>query len=101
MEEAEAEYQKGLAIDPKSGRLRYNLGKLRFRMKRNEEGGADILQAARAGVSKGDWELVAEVARFFGSIGQRDKALALLRQVLVKKPGQPILAMALMELEQQ
>ena len=98
--EAESEYLQGLAIDPKSGRLRFNLGKLRFRLKRFEEGTADILQAARLGVVKGDWELVAEVARFFASTGQADKSVSLLRQVLSKKPGQPILVKALMELEE-
>ena len=49
--EAEAEYLQGLAIDQDSARLRYNLGKLRYRLKRYEEGSADILQAARSGIS--------------------------------------------------
>jgi two-component system chemotaxis response regulator CheY len=101
LEEAEAEYLKGLAIDPHSGRLRFNLGKLRIRLKHFEQGNQDILEAARAGVIKGDWELVAEVARFFSSTGEEQKARTLLRQMLVKKPGQPILEMALMEIEQK
>lgn len=48
-------YLKGLALDGESGRRRFNLGKLQFRLVRQEE-------ALRT--------MVAETARLFASLGR-------------------------------
>lgn len=93
--QAEAEYQKGLALDPDSGRLRYNLGKLQYRLGRHEEALRTLVLAARLGLQQGDWDLVGETARLFASLGRPGEARALINQCLALQPGNRQLAAVL------
>jgi tetratricopeptide (TPR) repeat protein len=93
--EAEAEYHKGLALDPDSGRLRFNLGKLQYRLGRQEEALSTLVQAARLGLQQSDWDLVGETARLFASLGRLSEAKALLNQCLALQPGNRHLAQVL------
>ncbi len=93
--EAEAEYQKGLALDPDSGRLRFNLGKLQYRLGRQEEALRTLVLAARLGLQQADWDLVAETARLFASLGRQGEARALVSQCLALDPGNRHLAQVL------
>ena len=90
--EAEDTYQRGLDLDPSSGRLRYNLGKLQYRLGRQDEALRTLAQAARLGMQQGDWDLVGETARIFANLGLADEARTLLDQCLALQPGNPQLS---------
>jgi tetratricopeptide (TPR) repeat protein len=94
-DEAEDEYQEGLALDPDSGRLRFNLGKLQYRLGRQEEALRTLVLAARLGLQQRDWDLVGETARLFASLGRTGEAKALIGQCLALDPGNRYLAQVL------
>ncbi|MFH1035691.1 MAG: tetratricopeptide repeat protein [Pseudomonadota bacterium] len=94
-DEAEAEYQKGLALEADSGRLRFNLGKLQYRLGRQEEALRTLVLAARLGLQQKDWDLVGETARLFASLGRSGEAKALVNQCLSLDPGNRYLAQVL------
>ena len=68
--EALEEYRRGLALNPRAGRLQFNLAKLYYRMKQPREGLSAIAAAAKLGLAKQDWELLVEVARILANTGQ-------------------------------
>lgn len=80
-QEALAEYKRGLELDPGSGRLFFNLGRLQGRMGEGANALTSMVSAARNGLQRGDWELAVEVARFFASEGHMQQALSLLGKV--------------------
>jgi tetratricopeptide (TPR) repeat protein len=85
--EALAEYHRGLATDPRSGRLHFNLGKLLQRLQDPEGAQAAMVTAARLGRERRDWELNVEVARFLAGRGHLRQAKSLLHEVLEREPG--------------
>lgn len=98
-QEAQEEYLKGLELDPSSGRLHFNLGKLLYRLGRQEEGQRGLVSAARFGLLARDWDLVGELVRIFASLGKAGQAKALLMQCLAQEPSHPRLRQALEALD--
>ncbi len=84
---AMAEYRRGLALDPSSGRLYFNVGKLWHRLGQSEEAVRSMVYAAKLGVIRRDWELVVETARFFSVQGRVQQAKGLLAEALNREPG--------------
>jgi tetratricopeptide (TPR) repeat protein len=84
--EALAEYHRGLAMDPRSGRLHFNLGKLLQRLQDPQGALAAMISAARLGRERRDWELNVEVARFLAGRGHLRQAKSLLLEVLGHSP---------------
>lgn len=85
-QEALTEYHRGLELDPGSGRLFFNLGRLHGRLGNGAEALASMVSAARMGLQRSDWELTVEAARFFGSEGHMQQALSLLGKVQEQAP---------------
>lgn len=96
--EALAEYAKGLQIDPRSGRLYYNMAKVYYRAGDRDESLRQVALAARHGLERGDWELVVEAARFLAAVGCVQQALGVLKQVQSRQPGLRVVRAALEEL---
>lgn len=86
LHKAMAEYHRGLDLDPGSGRLYFNLGRLQERLDERPGALASMSSAARLGLARSDWELLVEVARYFLSAGHREQALGVLRAVHEKVP---------------
>jgi tetratricopeptide (TPR) repeat protein len=84
--EALAEYQRGLDLDPGSGRLFFNLGRLQSRLEQGANALTSMVSAAHTGLQRSDWELLVEVARFFASEGHLQQALSLLGKVQEHAP---------------
>jgi len=86
LREAEAEYHRGLELDPESGRLFFNLGRLHARLGEEADALASMVSAARFGLARSDWELVVEAARFFAGCERMQQALGLLSAVKEQAP---------------
>ncbi len=86
LQEALAEYRRGLEIDPGSGRLYFNLGRLHYRLGAGQDALGAMVSAARLGLERGDWELMVEVARFLASAGRMQQARSLLSTVQEQVP---------------
>ena len=99
-QEALEEYRRGLELSPHSARLHFNLARLFERMERREQALASMGTAVRLGLERRDWELVAEVIRFFQAYGRTGEARKLLRQALQAGPDHPQLRAAARELNQ-
>lgn len=97
---AMAEYRRGLALDPGAGRLHFNVGKLWHRLGQSEEAVRSMVTAAKLGMSRRDWELVVETARFFGGQGQARQAKGLLAKVLNSAPDLEPARRLLLQLDQ-
>lgn len=87
LQEALAEYHRGLELDPGAGRLHFNLARLQQRLGRGQDSLAAMVTAARLGLERGDWELVVEAARFFAGEGRGQEALGLLERVPSSAPA--------------
>lgn len=98
-QEALQEYRQGLSMDPASGRLHFNLSKLRYRLKQTDHAFTGMTVAARLGVMRRDWQLVAEVGRFFARVGKPQQAREILEAALEQEPKQRLIAEVLAELE--
>ena len=96
---AEEEYAKALEADPKAGRVYFNLARLLLRMKRQDEALKAMTAAARFGLLRRDWMVVAEAAKFFAAQGRKDQASALLGKVLEAEPNEPNALKAIAEVE--
>jgi len=86
LQAALAEYNRGLAIDPRSGRLKFNLGRLLERLEDRAGALAAMVEAARFGRARKDWELLVEVARFLAGRRHTQQARAILKDVLARRP---------------
>jgi two-component system chemotaxis response regulator CheY len=86
LQEALAEYRRGLEVDPGSGRLYFNLGRLYYRMGEGGDALGAMISAARLGLERNDWELMVEAARFFASAGRLQQARNVLNVVQDQAP---------------
>jgi tetratricopeptide (TPR) repeat protein len=87
LHQAMAEYHRGLDLDPASGRLYFNLGRLQERLGDRPGALSAMSSAARLGITREDWELLVEVARYFASTGHGEQALGVLSTVQKKVPA--------------
>lgn len=86
LHQAMAEYHLGLELDPESGRLYFNLGRLQERLGDGQGALSAMASAARLGLVRSDWELLVEAARYFASIGRQQQAMGILGNVREKAP---------------
>ncbi|GEM_PF-540558 len=98
-QEALDEYRQGLKLAPHSARLHFNLARLYERMQRQPEALASMNTAVRLGLERRDWELVAEVARFFLAYGRVGEARKLLNRAMQAEPDHAQLREVARELE--
>jgi two-component system chemotaxis response regulator CheY len=87
LDEARAQYERGLALVPESGRLRFNLGKLHLRRSEAEQALPELAAAARLSANAQDWELAAQTAGLLADLGHVPQARALLQQALTQAPN--------------
>jgi two-component system chemotaxis response regulator CheY len=87
LDEAKAQYERGLALLPDSGRLHFNLGKLHLRLNQQEQALPSLAAAARLAVRGQDWELAAQTAGLLANLGHVPQARALLQQALTQAPA--------------
>ncbi len=86
LHQAMAEYHHGLELDPESGRLYFNLGRLQARLGDGLGAQTAMVSAARMGLVRSDWELLVEVARYFASAGLDQQAIGILKTVQEQVP---------------
>ena len=86
LQEALAEYRRGLKLDPESGRLFFNLGRLQERLGDGPGAFSSMTAAWRAGLAREDWELLVEAARYFANAGHGQQALGILKTIQDKVP---------------
>ncbi len=98
-DQARGEYRRGLELDPHSARLRFNLGKLLWRMAQPAEALKEAARAAQLGLAQADWELIAELGRLLAALGRLEEARRLLQAGLEQAPGEECLAQALTAVE--
>ncbi len=93
-DQARAQYQRGLELDPDSGRLRYNLAKLHLRQGQEREALPSLAAAAELALAARDWELLAQTAGLLAELGHVPQARALLDQARAWAPDEVLLAKA-------
>jgi tetratricopeptide (TPR) repeat protein len=83
---AEDLYRRALDLEPDSGRVHFNLGKLYFRMERPRDGFNHLGLAVRWGLAARDWDLVLELAKVYQSLFRPAESRRLLEEILARLP---------------
>jgi tetratricopeptide (TPR) repeat protein len=95
--EAKECFQRAISIDPEHSGAINNLGVLYLKLGQTN----DAIAAFRYGIETvpGDETLYLNLGRVYISLGERDKARDVIERLLARKPGDPVAARALQELD--